>query len=135
MSKKAYSEKLRDPRWQRKRLEVMERDKWKCVACGAAEETLNVNHLRYHGDPWDAPLDELETLCEPCHAKRTEANLHWSLLDTGRANQLFDTFRGIFDQGASSREHFYAMHRLYHVANDLGNVDAKAAQIMQGWIA
>ena len=63
-----YSEKLRDPRWQRKRLEIMQRDEFACRACGNKENTLNVHHLEYSGNPWDAENDSLVTLCQNCHA-------------------------------------------------------------------
>lgn len=63
-----YSEKLKHPFWQKKRLEVMQRDGWRCRKCGAAEKTLNVHHLKYIGaNPWDTPDDSLMTLCEDCH--------------------------------------------------------------------
>ncbi len=72
-----YSEKLRDPRWQRIRLEVMQRDGFKCKCCGDEKTTLNVHHLKYHGEPWEAPPDELETLCDSCHAIR-EGFVRWA---------------------------------------------------------
>jgi hypothetical protein len=62
-----YSDKLKDPRWQKKRLEVFQRDEFKCVGCGDKETTLHVHHRKYKGEPWDAPMDHLETLCEDCH--------------------------------------------------------------------
>ena len=62
-----YAEKLRDPRWQRKRLEVMQRDNFACQQCGAVNSTLNVHHWKYSKEPWDANLADLETLCECCH--------------------------------------------------------------------
>jgi len=83
-----YSEKLRDPRWQRKRLEVMERDKFTCLACGDRESTLNVHHLQYHGEPWEAEMDELETLCETCHEWRTRWNNGQKNLATKFAMEL-----------------------------------------------
>lgn len=58
-----YAEKLKDPRWQRKRLEIFQRDNFTCLASGATDEPLCVHHMRYHGDPWDTPDDELETVC------------------------------------------------------------------------
>lgn len=66
---KTYSEKLRDPRWQRKRLEVMERDGFSCTICGNDESTLNVNHCYYGKNraPWDYDIEHLITLCEECH--------------------------------------------------------------------
>jgi hypothetical protein len=64
-----YSEKLKDPRWQRKRLEVFERDKWTCQGCQSKDITLNVHHWYYTRghDPWDYPMDCFSTLCEKCH--------------------------------------------------------------------
>ncbi len=63
-----YSEKLRDPRWQKKRLEVMQRDNFRCRICHGEEMTLNVHHIEYEKkDPWDANGKNLVTLCEDCH--------------------------------------------------------------------
>ena len=31
MSSPTYKQKLKDPRWQKKRLKVLERDDWKCT--------------------------------------------------------------------------------------------------------
>ena len=62
-----YSEKLRDPRWQKLRLMVMERDEFECRHCGDKKSTLHVHHLEYRKDPWDAIPDHLITLCEKCH--------------------------------------------------------------------
>lgn len=68
----AYVEKLKDPRWQRKRLEVFQRDNFTCQYCFSTEDTLNVHHFYYQGEPWDVPLDALITLCECCHRTETE---------------------------------------------------------------
>lgn len=66
---KPYSEKLKDPRWQKKRLEVMERDDWSCQNCFDNMTTLSVHHIRYipGRDPWDYPEKLLVTLCDNCH--------------------------------------------------------------------
>lgn len=65
----SYSEKLRDPRWQRKRLEIMQRDGFTCQLCKSKTDTLNVHHLAYGpGDPWDCDDLLLVTLCEECHS-------------------------------------------------------------------
>ena len=65
--KKTYSEKLKDPKWQKKRLEILERDGFKCLYCGDEETTLHVHHKKYNGNPWEAKDDDLESLCEHCH--------------------------------------------------------------------
>lgn len=64
-----YRELLKDPRWQKKRLEVFERDGWKCTECGTSTETLHVHHKRYtYGNlPWEYENDNFLTLCEGCH--------------------------------------------------------------------
>lgn len=70
MAKTAYFEKLRDPRWQRKRLEVMQRDEFTCQSCFDSGSTLNVHHRVYikGNEPWDYPVENLVTLCESCHS-------------------------------------------------------------------
>lgn len=51
--RKKYLEKLKDPRWQKKRLKVFERDEWTCQCCNDTESTLNVHHRYYkhNADP------------------------------------------------------------------------------------
>lgn len=69
----SYDEKLLDPRWQKKRLAVFNRDNFTCQnkKCGNAERTLHVHHLAYLGnlEPWEYPDDMLLTLCDTCHEK------------------------------------------------------------------
>lgn len=62
-----YSDKLRDPRWQKKRLKILERDNWTCKYCGATDRTLHVHHNEYNGDPWNANDEKLDTVCDICH--------------------------------------------------------------------
>lgn len=64
-----YSDKLKDPRWQRKRLKIMERDEFMCQSCYDSENTLYVHHKFYiYGkEPWEYPDELLVTLCDACH--------------------------------------------------------------------
>lgn len=73
--KKSYSEKLQDPRWQRKRLEIMDRDGYKCRECQSTEKTQTVRHAYYKKgcEPWEYPNESLQTVCMDCHKKRDEA--------------------------------------------------------------
>jgi len=65
-----YSDKLKDPRWQKKRLSILERDDWTCQYCEDNESTLHVHHLNYATeDPWDEENNNLVTICESCHKK------------------------------------------------------------------
>ncbi len=70
--RRQYGKKLLDPRWQKKRLEAFERDEWHCQRCYGNELTLHVHHRWYVGEPWEAPMRALMTLCEECHADETE---------------------------------------------------------------
>jgi 5-methylcytosine-specific restriction endonuclease McrA len=67
--KRTYWEKLKDPRWQKMRLQVLERDEFQCTQCGDKESTLHVHHGCYRkgAEPWEYPLETLHTLCETCH--------------------------------------------------------------------
>lgn len=67
----AYSEKLKDPRWQKKRLEIFNRDGFRCVDCLSKDKTLHVHHCLYErGYPWDTANEFLLTVCEECHYER-----------------------------------------------------------------
>ena len=76
----------KDPRWQKKRLKIMERDEYSCTSCGDNESTLNVHHRFYRKDvkPWDQEDDELTTLCWNCHEQITELIHDCKILITGR---------------------------------------------------
>lgn len=69
MAKKTYWEKLKDPRWQRLRLEAMLAADFSCESCGESESPLNVHHKEYFKDhePWDYEIKQLSVLCEDCH--------------------------------------------------------------------
>lgn len=64
-----YSEKLRDPRWQKKRLEIFNRDGWMCQMCGESKKELVVHHESYDSglEPWEYSDDKLKTICVDCH--------------------------------------------------------------------
>ena len=64
-----YLEKLKHPNWQKKRLEIMQRDDFKCCACSDSESTLHIHHLYYekNNEPWEYPNNSLITLCASCH--------------------------------------------------------------------
>ena len=64
----SYSRKLTDPRWQKKRLEILERDKWTCTVCKDSKLELHVHHEHYNGEPWEADSKFLKTVCFVCHS-------------------------------------------------------------------
>lgn len=76
-TKVTYSEKLKDTRWQKKRLEVFEEARWRCEEClkHFPKEGLQVHHITYLTgvEPWNHPLDILMCLCAECHKTRQKA--------------------------------------------------------------
>lgn len=64
-----YSDKLKSPKWQKKRLEILQRDNFTCCNCGDTERTLHVHHESYikGKEPWDYPNKNFTTLCDMCH--------------------------------------------------------------------
>ena len=64
-----YNEQLKDKRWKLKRVEILIRDKHSCRICGYMGPRVNVHHIKYTGMAWDAPDEDLITLCNDCHRK------------------------------------------------------------------
>jgi len=64
-----YSQKLKNPKWQKLRLEILKAHDWQCQSCGDKKSTLHVHHLQYHKgcEPWDYSHEDLTVLCETCH--------------------------------------------------------------------
>jgi hypothetical protein len=69
MANQTYSEKLKDPRWQQRRLQIIERDKYTCQQCLQQDSTLHVHHKFYkeNREPWEYEDKDLITLCADCH--------------------------------------------------------------------
>lgn len=73
MSRKriSYAEKLRDRRWQQKRLEILKRDNFCCQFphCDSTTSMLDVHHKAYirNSNPWEYPDYCLITLCQQHH--------------------------------------------------------------------
>lgn len=65
----SYEKQIKSPHWQKRRLQILQRDNFTCQICGSTEKTLHVHHLCYKKDAkiWDYPDKTLITLCEDCH--------------------------------------------------------------------
>ncbi len=86
-----YLEQYKDPRWQKLRLKIFERDKWTCRNCGNNEETLQLHHKCYYKDKniWEYPEEELITLCEYCHSIENENKVIYNSIITPILKNLF----------------------------------------------
>ena len=94
-----YQKKLLDPRWQKKRLEILQRDNFSCQSCCDNKKTLHIHHKIYQNcDPWDYDDKYLITLCDECHYIETESVKKFStpvfklLLKIGFLAKDFDWF-------------------------------------------
>lgn len=67
-----FLQQYKSPKWQKKRLEIMQRDKYTCQCCGEKEKMLNVHHKEYISGKkvWEYENDNFITLCENCHERR-----------------------------------------------------------------
>lgn len=74
-NKKSYADKLKNPLWQKKRLEILDRDNFKCVHCESQDRELHV-HLKYDfkKEIWELDNDCYETVCKLCHEQITDVN-------------------------------------------------------------
>lgn len=75
LPKEEYFAKLKDPKWQKKRLEILQRDNFTCQICGDKKNTLHVHHRTYlqNRDLWEYADTFFVTLCESCHEMETQS--------------------------------------------------------------
>lgn len=63
-----YEKYLRSNHWRTLRGKALERDGYKCCQCGSTFP-LHVHHKRYRPKLTDCVMDDVLTLCGPCHEK------------------------------------------------------------------
>lgn len=85
-----YKEQLLDPRWQRRRLEILQRDDFTCRKCLSKDKTLHVHHTEYINGrmAWEYDNSYLKTLCADCHEleemiKKQKSRLHSNMINEG----------------------------------------------------
>lgn len=64
-----YKDQLKHPQWQRKRLEILNRDDFTCQYCEDKETELHVHHKIYKNGKkaWEYPLSDYVSMCSYCH--------------------------------------------------------------------
>lgn len=67
-----YVEQLKHPKWQKRRLEVLDRSNFQCEGCGSHDKTLHIHHGRYikGKKAWEYPDEMLHCLCDGCHQRQ-----------------------------------------------------------------
>jgi len=142
MRANSYEDKLKNPLWQRKRLEKMDQAGWKCEVCCDMNEELHVHHREYLGglEPWSYTLEELECLCSTCHKLRhmpkeklkTFAQAAGLNIENRDSLRLRYTHKRLFD--ICDTEGMYELHKLIHrwgleLEAITARFDAEVAQI------
>jgi ribosomal protein L37AE/L43A len=139
------------PLWQRKRLEILQRDNWSCIACGDKTTTLHVHHLMYDGAPWEVLDNYLQTLCEPCHQnlgphpkggvyyqRKTDTEptlavtVHWC--PQCGSNQFNDKGSYLKCSKCSWRSDIYSSFNITQNIKIASNVKAKPKEYSLGWV-
>ena len=89
MKKEEFIEQIKSPQWQKRRLEIMQRDDFTCQHCLSKNRTLTVHHKMYIKGRkyWEYEDDCLITLCERCHKYEHDYK-----------NELYDEFSRIITQ-------------------------------------
>lgn len=75
MTRSEYEILLLDPRWLAYRERIFDDRGGECEACGITDRkalrtqgsSLQVHHMRYRGNPWDARPKDVQLLCRTCH--------------------------------------------------------------------
>lgn len=84
-----YSEMLKHPKWQKKRLEILKRDDYTCQSCFDDENQLHVHHTIYINGkkPYEYDNKTLITFCDSCHSDITKLKKELKqLIDTSFVN-------------------------------------------------
>lgn len=114
-----YAEKLKDPRWQKRRLTILDRDEWHCQMCFDSETMLVVHHRYYTpgAQPWEYPDEALITLCDNCHRSEHECegvfkNLKQALSKAGAFTKEAHNLSVVFDGAGLLNEYEWSVLEL-----------------------
>ncbi len=104
-----FKKQYESPKWQKKRLEVLELSNYTCEECGDKETQLHVHHVRYikGRKVWEYHTDALQCLCKNCHQKRHDTKEH----------KVVEYFRDAFNNEGFCKTKISA-YSLYDILND-----------------
>lgn len=127
-NKSNYYTLLKHPKWQKKRLEVLQAAGFECVCCGGKDKTLHVHHKYYKKGlkPWEYSDCSLLCLCEECHIlyQNQKEKLNWivGFLDFADIEQLLGFSKGLilqefhdWEMDMNSQEEVYGLALCWNV--------------------
>jgi hypothetical protein len=125
-----YSEQLKSPKWQKKRLEILERDKYTCQSCMDTESQLHVHHGYYSKNKmlWEYKDFTLHTLCSCCHEKAHEDLDHIKYLIGSLSVESFRFLINILENTLSRTEYpdYYYLAALSNGYNECVDMGLKS---------
>lgn len=96
MTTLSYGDKLKNPLWQKKRLEILNRDEFTCQLCSDTTTELHIHHKEYlpGRDPWEYEDENFQTLCKHCHVVVEFYKCSFRVLASGKerfpgSNQIY----------------------------------------------
>lgn len=95
-----FSEQIKHPKWQKRRLEIMELAGFKCQECGSDSIELNVHHKIYNKKLkyWEYSDLGLVCLCSDCHKNHHELDHSIKVLTCGMPlEKKYRLLMGILD--------------------------------------
>lgn len=128
MDRTKYSDLLKNPNWQKKRLEILNRDNFTCVHCGKGikdDTTLHIHHLKYIRGrlPWEYDNNNFITLCNDCHKKT-----HSKQKKSKKHNRIL--YREFLDNNTLGANDKIILSFLLSNVNNMGLTQTKIAQIL-----
>jgi len=126
----SYSEKLKNPQWQKKRLQIFQRDNWTCQSCGDTTSPLHIHHLKYFRvDPWEYDDHFLVTYCETCHESEHHLgqSVRDSLIELVKADKIYIRPLGQLCVLIEDYPPFYSQLREFLNQNMINFLKTKAA--------
>lgn len=122
--KLSYAEMLKDPRWQKRKTEILTRDNFTCQLCGDTEKSLHVHHLRYikGNKPWEYEDEDLITLCGDCHNK-THEEINKQLMSDVKIGDVFVYYHSDYEDYLMCYDIDYNKKIVYLAGIDNGSCD------------
>lgn len=129
-SQGSYSEKLRDPRWQRKASRVKALAGHQCQDCGATSR-LEAHHCYYTAmregyEPWEYPLSAFRALCRQCHESRARIEIRMRSYMATLSQSDMERLR----EGLDHAFYFYEKGAVLSFLEKLGPHDRHVEQAM-----
>jgi hypothetical protein len=126
----SFTQKFHDPRWIKKRTELLHAYDFTCVKCGAANGHALVHRIKHvpHLDPWNYPDHLLQVLCRDCQKITILIDNIWAAKE-GTSETITDSFSKIRTHLVDIYRHSKRSEPLYEVLECVLELEKKAASM------